>query len=295
MVIVDKGSLIPNLWKKLARVSASGKNRKVDLLESLPDEIIIDILSRLPADFILKCRRVCKRWRALTITPYFAELQLMRATPTLIAGCYFHYYYSSVYFNVYDASKRQGWSGHGMPITTSGNLHWMVEHRNRLDRENWYKKLKTKFSDHPCAHSILRFNTQTESMDTMPHPGYNDCLGPNHGKMQLLVAEERLSICHIFGGGNLVDVWILVEYSNWHWIKSYKLNLNVLKTTRGDCLEEYADFIWIRKDELLLHVSFEGLFVYNLRQNTIREIAAETSHCFSFFYTHTKSLMSFRI
>ncbi|KAM7485398.1 hypothetical protein LguiA_001407 [Lonicera macranthoides] len=49
---------------------------------ALPDDVIVNILSRLPADCVLDCRRVCRKWRALTSSPYFAELHIKRATTT---------------------------------------------------------------------------------------------------------------------------------------------------------------------------------------------------------------------
>ncbi|KAJ4841327.1 hypothetical protein Tsubulata_039533 [Turnera subulata] len=76
-------SLIPYMWQKLLAVL----HLKVEVA-SLPDDVIIDILSRLPADQLLECRRVCKGWRALTKTNSFAELQLKRATPVILAGCF---------------------------------------------------------------------------------------------------------------------------------------------------------------------------------------------------------------
>ncbi|KAI8531802.1 hypothetical protein RHMOL_Rhmol11G0164200 [Rhododendron molle] len=52
-------------------------------MRDLPEDILIDILSRLPGDYVLECRRVCKQWLALTSTPNFVELHLKRATPVL--------------------------------------------------------------------------------------------------------------------------------------------------------------------------------------------------------------------
>ncbi|KAJ4841753.1 hypothetical protein Tsubulata_003042 [Turnera subulata] len=76
-------SLIPYLWQKLLAIA--GLYSKVDV-PSLPDAVIIDILSRLPADHVLQCRRVCKEWRALTSTACFAQLQLKRATSEILIG-----------------------------------------------------------------------------------------------------------------------------------------------------------------------------------------------------------------
>uniref|UniRef100_A0A5B6YUS3 F-box domain-containing protein n=1 Tax=Davidia involucrata TaxID=16924 RepID=A0A5B6YUS3_DAVIN len=58
--------------------------------EPLPDDIVIDILSRLPVECVLQCRRVCKQWKALTSTPYFVEIHLKRATPTVIIHLVHH-------------------------------------------------------------------------------------------------------------------------------------------------------------------------------------------------------------
>ncbi|KAK3011900.1 hypothetical protein RJ639_011420 [Escallonia herrerae] len=45
----------------------------------LPDLIMMDILSRLPAKSIFSCRRVCKSWRNILLDPHFAKLHLSRA------------------------------------------------------------------------------------------------------------------------------------------------------------------------------------------------------------------------
>ncbi|PSS28887.1 F-box protein like [Actinidia chinensis var. chinensis] len=58
-------------------------NHNNGFVRLLPEEIIIDILSRLPADCVLKCRRVCKEWLALTSTPYFTKMHLKRAAPVI--------------------------------------------------------------------------------------------------------------------------------------------------------------------------------------------------------------------
>ncbi|OVA04118.1 F-box domain [Macleaya cordata] len=44
----------------------------------LPEEIIIDILSRLPVKSVLQCRLVCKAWRSLVCDPSFAHMHLLR-------------------------------------------------------------------------------------------------------------------------------------------------------------------------------------------------------------------------
>ncbi|XP_022878786.1 F-box protein CPR30-like [Olea europaea var. sylvestris] len=53
-------------------------------LMNLPFHIILDILSRLPAQSILTCKLVCKKWLCLISTPEFANLHLFRSTPGLV-------------------------------------------------------------------------------------------------------------------------------------------------------------------------------------------------------------------
>ncbi|KAM7481761.1 hypothetical protein LguiB_006344 [Lonicera macranthoides] len=48
----------------------------------LPDDITVEILSRLPFNCVLECQRVSKKWRALTSSPSFTELHLKRSTTT---------------------------------------------------------------------------------------------------------------------------------------------------------------------------------------------------------------------
>ncbi|XP_059285794.1 putative F-box protein At3g17480 [Lycium ferocissimum] len=50
----------------------------------LPDCLIIDVLSRLPADCLLRCQRDCRVWKALISSRYFSTLHLRRARPVLI-------------------------------------------------------------------------------------------------------------------------------------------------------------------------------------------------------------------
>ncbi|KAM7481762.1 hypothetical protein LguiB_006345 [Lonicera macranthoides] len=69
---------IPHIWGQL--VSPFIILHQKSPIRPLPDDITMDILSRLPVDCILVCRRVCKNWRALTSSPCFAELQLKKST-----------------------------------------------------------------------------------------------------------------------------------------------------------------------------------------------------------------------
>ncbi|KAM7478532.1 hypothetical protein LguiA_026745 [Lonicera macranthoides] len=68
---------IPHLWGQLFGLFVLFKN---GVVRHLPDDIIVNILSRLPADCVLESRRVCKKWQALTSSPKFAELHLRNVT-----------------------------------------------------------------------------------------------------------------------------------------------------------------------------------------------------------------------
>ncbi|XVF06073.1 hypothetical protein REPUB_Repub06bG0016900 [Reevesia pubescens] len=72
--------LIPFFLKEIVNKQITKKT-----VPCFPDHIIINILSRLPAEHVIQCRQVCKRWRALSSTKDFIDLHLKRATPTLIA------------------------------------------------------------------------------------------------------------------------------------------------------------------------------------------------------------------
>ncbi|XP_028759928.1 F-box protein At3g07870 isoform X2 [Neltuma alba] len=53
-------------------------------IQTLPPNIVIDILSRLPIKSILSCKRVCKAWLRLILHPRFVELQLARSSASIL-------------------------------------------------------------------------------------------------------------------------------------------------------------------------------------------------------------------
>ncbi|OMO56863.1 hypothetical protein CCACVL1_26219 [Corchorus capsularis] len=61
-------SWILHIWSEL--VSTRWIEFQID---NLPGDLIVEILSRLPAEEVLKCRRVCKKWRTLTSTRHFTH------------------------------------------------------------------------------------------------------------------------------------------------------------------------------------------------------------------------------
>lgn len=58
-----------------------------NLFTRLPDCLLIDILSRLPADCLFRCQRDCRVWKKLISSRNFSTLQLKRARPVVIIQC----------------------------------------------------------------------------------------------------------------------------------------------------------------------------------------------------------------
>ncbi|KAJ4838767.1 hypothetical protein Tsubulata_040787 [Turnera subulata] len=168
-------------------------------------------------------------------------------------------------------------------ILASGNLHWIVEHNTHI------LTLKMQKDDHPCANSILRFNIFTENLDTMPHPEHGTCPGPSCGQMRLLEVDGNLSLSH--RRGYSVNVWTLADYASWHWRRRYKLDLAHHVFPKCS-LKARAHLLWIQDDEAFLHLE-QGLFVYNLKLRTLREIKLSQKNRY-IFCSHTKSLVSLR-
>ncbi|VFQ82601.1 unnamed protein product [Cuscuta campestris] len=74
----------------------------------LPDDILIDILSRLPADTVLRCRTVCQDWRSLTLSHYFTGLQAERApSAVIVQGIQLGLHKKSDDYYIYDAVSKK--------------------------------------------------------------------------------------------------------------------------------------------------------------------------------------------
>ncbi|XP_030533266.1 F-box protein At3g07870-like [Rhodamnia argentea] len=78
--------------------------------ESLPDEVVTDILSRLQADQVVKLRSVCRRWCALTAAPNFAQRHLEKAAPLIVFQAFYWTYHRRDGFHLFyvdTCSKRK--------------------------------------------------------------------------------------------------------------------------------------------------------------------------------------------
>ena len=57
--------------------------------ETIPHDLIIEIVSRLPTKSVARCRCVSKLWSSLLVHPYFTETYLTRssASPKILFAC----------------------------------------------------------------------------------------------------------------------------------------------------------------------------------------------------------------
>ncbi|EAY90154.1 hypothetical protein OsI_11719 [Oryza sativa Indica Group] len=59
--------------------SSGAAGKEMATAEALPDDLLDEILLRLPARSILRCRAVCKAWRSRTSQPYFLRAHAARS------------------------------------------------------------------------------------------------------------------------------------------------------------------------------------------------------------------------
>ncbi|GJU55151.1 F-box associated domain containing protein [Tanacetum coccineum] len=53
-------------------------------IEDIPENIIADILSRLPVKKVINCKSVCKNWHKLVSDSYFVDLHLSRSPASVM-------------------------------------------------------------------------------------------------------------------------------------------------------------------------------------------------------------------
>ncbi|KAF5208113.1 hypothetical protein FRX31_002301 [Thalictrum thalictroides] len=77
-------SWVPIFWGRVCRLFT--QTRAVDL----PYDIILDILSRLPAKLVFQCRDFCRTLSELTSSPSLINMHLNRATSVIVTqwDCY---------------------------------------------------------------------------------------------------------------------------------------------------------------------------------------------------------------
>ncbi|KAK4283593.1 hypothetical protein QN277_000528 [Acacia crassicarpa] len=103
----------------------------IPLLLFLPDELIEEILSRLPVKSLLRFRCVCKRWNSLISDPYFVRKHLRLSTQSpnfthhrIILSC------TTAEFNFKSCHVNSLFNN---PSTISEDLHYPVKNKFRHD------------------------------------------------------------------------------------------------------------------------------------------------------------------
>ncbi|KAK1275260.1 hypothetical protein QJS04_geneDACA011157 [Acorus gramineus] len=113
------------------------------------------------------------------------------------------------------------------PIFVNGALHWTVEHNIYVD---------------PGA--IMSFDVQSEKFAIIMHPEDGAISEMERLRIKITLAVKLL-------GGHLclvvkyidypdMDIWMLKDYANKHWVKMYTIDLGTI----DDLNREMADFIW---------------------------------------------------
>ncbi|KAI3945950.1 hypothetical protein MKW92_010741, partial [Papaver armeniacum] len=80
MMMASKTNQKKKISKKTRKQQQKKKSRNGDFSISLQDEIVYEIISRLPVKTLMRFKCVCKRWLSLIIDDtYFIDLHLSRS------------------------------------------------------------------------------------------------------------------------------------------------------------------------------------------------------------------------
>ncbi|KAH0714303.1 hypothetical protein KY284_007208 [Solanum tuberosum] len=299
------GSLLETICK------ASNVDDADHTFERLPDCLVIDILSRLPSHSFLRCRWVCRHWRALLVSSQdsFTNIHhLSRNTRPM--------------FVIRDDFAKHDFAKHGQDLFVYGEnenkkikkkkvafekLHLKPElmiNKNSKEEPNLLYSCEGVLMfasssialDHvarfkkgkkiaPCENGIKVFRMDKEELFTMPHPVSNNqnvCNSKQaHLAMTLMVKDDRLCFCNMLIPWYIVDMWLLEDYETRSWIKRYKINLlNERIFPFGKRLSEIRirsawdlKFLYIQEGELLIHLQTDSeLYLYNLDRRTVKKL-----------------------
>ncbi|KAF7126788.1 hypothetical protein RHSIM_Rhsim11G0103800 [Rhododendron simsii] len=92
--------------------------------------------------------------------------------------------------------------------------------------------------------------------------------------MFIFEMKEKLAL-YLLLDDMCVDVWALEDYEKWIWGKRHSVrpHLDVERYPRNfDYGNSYISLVDIQNDEFLFGWDFGGLFKYNLREKTVKQI-----------------------
>ncbi|XP_058191701.1 putative F-box protein At5g42430 [Rhododendron vialii] len=154
------------------------------------------------------------------------------------------------------------------PAILNGAVHWMVNcSLNDIARGSV-----------GFVTSIMMFNMDTEEFRCMPHPRLECPVWKVVKYIRLFEMKGKLAFCRVHSSH--VYLWVLEDYENWIWGERYSVNLHsYVKRYPLDITHigprytgSLITVVDIQNDELLFDYRSRGLFRYNLRQKTIKQI-----------------------
>ncbi|KAK8591936.1 hypothetical protein V6N13_062530 [Hibiscus sabdariffa] len=209
-------------------------------MQALPNEIIVDILSRLPITSLVQFKFVCKGWRALAQDPLLAaDMQrsctTLAANPCLILHCDLpirnHLYFVDLSPHNQDRDKvftlgTSAWRSLGKipcqlvrrpsEALVSGRLHWVSRPRR------YYP-----------ARRIMSFDIGDEEFREVPKP---DSGGLNRCNFHLCVLGGCLA-AGVYGNYGKVEIWVMKDYNvKESWTKELSIGAYMPK-----CLKRKLD------------------------------------------------------
>ncbi|XP_050224680.1 uncharacterized protein LOC126674292 [Mercurialis annua] len=152
----------------------------------------------------------------------------------------------------------------GGPVNINGFVYWMIDSKV-IDYTAAIPPL--------CTASIIAFDTETEEIRVMAHPG-TTCSSCRDAQpyMNLLNVENSLVYARVYL--KLIRIWVLEDSTKWLWAKRYDINLDfdVQQYPSVTNPHYYIKLFYIPDGQLLIYWDGVGLFQYHLELKTFRKI-----------------------
>ncbi|EEF52749.1 conserved hypothetical protein [Ricinus communis] len=254
---------IVHIWKELLSIFPPLKGGDV---RPLPNDIIFEILSRLPADEVLKCCSVSKEWKALVLTPFFSQAQLTRACPIV----FIQYRRPESHFFM-----------HGLDVffldqgAKNNRMIEKVYNKPTLNMQKIMPKLAFSYNGFIIFKEYKSFspstiffiyNPITQAEITLENPVWSGdlCVHPySHLTQKLKNSKLGLILgIDVAGVGLSVKrcnsykwrIWELENSTKWVWVERYNINLdwNLNRYPFSSYYQQYIKLLNIQDGELLL-------------------------------------------